>query len=183
MIGSGSNQVDTQLFSFGGPEDPFELRSGEHLDQVTVAYETYGRLNGDASNAILLFHAITGSQHAAGFNATGPQGLRVTWNEECRLGWWSAFIGPGKALDTDRFYIVCANYLGGCYGSDWAGLPRPPERRTIRVVLSQRVVRRHGRQPGAVARPPWNRQAPCCSGRLDGWPHGDLSGNPLPGSR
>ena len=121
MIGSGSNQVDTQLFSFGGPEDPFELRSGEHLDQVTVAYETYGRLNGDASNAILLFHAITGSQHAAGFNATGPQGLRVTWNEECRLGWWSAFIGPGKALDTDRFYIVCANYLGGCYGSTGPG--------------------------------------------------------------
>lgn len=81
-----------------------------------LAYETYGRLNAAKSNAILLFHAMTGSQHAAGWNP-GVPGLAVRWTEECQTGWWDAFIGPGCALDTDHYFIICANHLGSCYGS------------------------------------------------------------------
>jgi homoserine O-acetyltransferase len=107
--------VTTQFFDLTA-NGPFPLVSGEPLDAATIAYETYGTLNEDASNAILLFHALTGSQHAAGFNpqVAGVDGL---WTEDCWTGWWDNFIGPGKALDTDRFFIICANYLGSCYGS------------------------------------------------------------------
>ena len=107
--------VTTQFFDLTGT-GPFDLVSGEQLESAAIAYETYGTLNADASNAILLFHALTGSQHAAGFN---PQvsGVEDLWTEDCQTGWWDAFIGPGQTLDTDRFFIICANYLGSCYGS------------------------------------------------------------------
>lgn len=94
----------------------FPLRSGESLPAFTLAYETWGHLNPEASNAILLFHALSGSQHAAGFNPAVP-GTAERWSEDLHLGWWSDFIGPGKALDTDKYCVICANYLGGCYGS------------------------------------------------------------------
>ena len=108
--------TETRFFTFGGVDEPFDLRSGETLGPVTLAYETYGELNAERDNAILLFHAMTGSQHAAGINrAVETVGER--WNEECHEGWWESFLGPGKVVDTDRFFVVCANYLGGCYGS------------------------------------------------------------------
>ncbi len=107
----------TRFFTLPGRERPsLHLETGERLEPVTLAYETYGRLSQDRDNAILLFHALSGSQHAAGFNPSVP-GVEALWTEECRTGWWDGFIGPGKALDTDRFFVVCANYLGGCYGS------------------------------------------------------------------
>ncbi len=105
--------VQTQFFHI---DTPFLLDSGESFDTLTLAYETYGTLNGDASNAILVFHALTGSQHAAGINESVP-GVEPLWTNECIQGWWDTFIGPGKALDTDRYFVVCVNYLGGCYGS------------------------------------------------------------------
>ncbi|MEM7795824.1 MAG: homoserine O-acetyltransferase [Cyanobacteria bacterium P01_C01_bin.118] len=105
--------VQTQFFHFN---TPFPLDSGESFDSITLAYETYGTLNQDASNAILVLHALTGSQHAAGINGAIP-GVDPLWTDECVQGWWDAFIGPGKALDTDRYFVLCANYLGGCYGS------------------------------------------------------------------
>ncbi len=83
---------------------------------MTLAYETYGALDADGSNAILLFHALSGSQHAAGVNRDVP-GLGTLWTEEMHLGWWDGLIGPGRAIDTDRWFVVSANYLGGCYGS------------------------------------------------------------------
>ena len=104
--------IETQFFTY----DFLPLQTGEVLGPVTLAYETYGKLNEAKDNAILLFHALTGSQHAAGFNPDIP-GVGERWNEECQTGWWEDFIGPGKALDTNRFFIVCANYIGGCYGS------------------------------------------------------------------
>lgn len=104
--------IETQFFTY----DSLPLRTGETLGPVTLAYETYGKLNEAGGNAILLFHALTGSQHAAGFNPAVP-GVGSLWNEECQAGWWDDFIGPGKAVDTDRFFVVCANYIGGCYGS------------------------------------------------------------------
>ena len=95
---------------------PFTLRSGEVLPEFTLAYETYGRLNVDKSNVVLLFHALSGSQHAAGFCEEVP-GTEGRWTEDCQAGWWSDFIGPGKALDTSKWFVVCANFLGGCYGT------------------------------------------------------------------
>lgn len=83
---------------------------------MTVAYETYGTLADDASNAVLVFHALTGSQHAAGVNRAVP-GVGDRWTPELHLGWWDHLIGPGRAIDTERWFVVCANYLGGCYGS------------------------------------------------------------------
>lgn len=105
--------VQTQFFHI---HKPFKLDSGESFDSLTLAYETYGTLNNEASNAILVFHALTGSQHAAGINKFVSEAVPY-WNDECIPGWWDAFIGPGKALDTDRYFVVCANYIGGCYGS------------------------------------------------------------------
>ena len=108
-------KIETQFVTIATPDEPFVFRSGETLDHVEIAYETYGELNADRSNAILLFHAFSGSQHAAGVN---PAVSRTPfWTQECVPGWWGFFIGPGKALDTDRYHIICANYVGGCYGS------------------------------------------------------------------
>jgi homoserine O-acetyltransferase len=106
----------TEFFAFGSPNDPFRLRSGEELREVTMAYETYGELTPDRDNAVLVFHALTGSQHAAGFNSSVP-GVGGRWTEECQVGWWDRFIGPDKAIDTNRFFVITANYVGGCYGS------------------------------------------------------------------
>ncbi len=108
-------EVATQFYTFGSPNHPFRLFNGEHLNQVTVAYETYGKLNVAKDNAILLFHGFSGSQHAAGHNSR-VEGVTL-WTDECHVGWWDDFIGPDKALDTNRFCVVCCNYLGGCYGS------------------------------------------------------------------
>ncbi|MFQ5556953.1 MAG: homoserine O-acetyltransferase [Acidimicrobiales bacterium] len=86
---------------------PFALEGGGRLDEVVVAYETWGALDDAASNAVLVCHALTGDSHAAGPSGPGhPAG-----------GWWDELIGPGRALDTDRYYVVCPNVLGGCQGS------------------------------------------------------------------
>lgn len=98
--------VETQFFTFA-EDDPFCLESGASLSPVTVAYETYGCLNADRSNAILICHALSGSAHAAGYS-----------NEsDLKPGWWDDCIGPDKAFDTDRFFVICSNVLGSCYGS------------------------------------------------------------------
>jgi homoserine O-acetyltransferase len=109
-------RVRTQFFEYDNPRQPLRLRVGGKLARFTLAYEMYGRMNEERSNVILLFHAMTGSQHAAGYNPRVP-GLDHRWTEEMHQGWWDGFIGPGKALDTRRFCVLCVNYLGGCYGS------------------------------------------------------------------
>lgn len=95
---------------------PFALSDGSVLPGLSIAYETWGTLNAEKSNAILLYHALSGSHHAAGFNPRIP-GAEPFWQAEMHDGWWEEMIGPGKALDTDEFFIICANYLGGCYGT------------------------------------------------------------------
>ena len=115
-MSQGVGTVETKFLTFGSAEEPFVTADGGLLPSVTIAYETYGKLNADRSNAILLFHALSGAQHAAGTNKSVP-GTDDRWTEEMHTGWWDSFIGHGRALDTDKFFIICANYLGSCYGS------------------------------------------------------------------
>ena len=98
--------VEAQSFTFA-EDEPFCLESGATLSPVTIAYETYGRLNADRSNAILVAHALSGSAHAAGYQST----------QDSKPGWWDDCIGPGKAFDTNRFFVICSNVIGSCYGS------------------------------------------------------------------
>ena len=94
------------------------------LPEFTLCYEAYGQLSAAKDNAILVFHALSGSQHAAGYCAAVPQtGKR--WTEDIHEGWWDEFIGPGRALDTEKYFVLCANYLGGCYGSTGPASPHP----------------------------------------------------------
>lgn len=94
--------VQPQKFSF----ENFALENGEILPKVDLAYETYGRLNTARTNAILIQHAFSGDHHAAFYH-----------DGENRPGWWDNMIGSGKAFDTDRFFIICSNVIGGCQGS------------------------------------------------------------------
>lgn len=92
------------VLEFGA--DPLALESGVQLLGVRCAYRTYGELDADRANAILIFHALTGDQYVAGEHpVTG------------RPGWWDALVGPGRVFDTDRYYVICANVLGGCMGT------------------------------------------------------------------
>ncbi|RYD38580.1 MAG: homoserine O-acetyltransferase [Verrucomicrobiaceae bacterium] len=106
----------TKFFHIGSSDEPVRLRDGAMLPGVTLAYETHGELNADGSNAILLCHALSGSHHAAGITRS-IEGLDGLWQPELHDGWWENMIGPGKAVDTGKYFIICANYLGGCYGS------------------------------------------------------------------
>ncbi|MCA9401340.1 MAG: homoserine O-acetyltransferase [Candidatus Omnitrophica bacterium] len=98
--------VETQYFTCFDPPNELKLKSGERLGPITLAYETYGALMPDQSNAILIFHALTGDAHAAG------------WHEgDKKPGWWDSMIGSGKAFDTDKYFIICCNVLGSCKGT------------------------------------------------------------------
>jgi homoserine O-acetyltransferase len=89
-----------------GPDRPLELDCGVSLSPVTIAYQTYGTLDADRRNAVLVCHALTGDQHVANVHpVTGKN------------GWWETMIGPGKPIDTDRFFVICTNVVGGCMGS------------------------------------------------------------------
>jgi homoserine O-acetyltransferase len=104
---------------------PLRLDCGRELASVRVAYETYGALSPERDNVILVCHALSGDAHAAGFATTPPEaGTRDGFAAEHRdgsagrgLGWWDGMIGPGKAFDTDRFFVISTNLLGGCRGT------------------------------------------------------------------
>ena len=87
--------------------EPLELDCGKTLEKWKLAYETYGELNGTATNAILIFHGLVGDAHATGLHTT----------EDKIHGWWDGMIGSGKAFDTDHYFVICINLLGGCGGS------------------------------------------------------------------
>ncbi|MDD5555645.1 MAG: homoserine O-acetyltransferase [bacterium] len=107
-MGTGSvGTVRTEYYSFAEPPGELVLESGERLGPVTIAYETYGSLDAARGNAVLILHALSGDAHAAGLHADGG----------ARPGWWDNMIGPGKAFDTDRYFVICSNVLGGCMGS------------------------------------------------------------------
>ncbi len=89
------------------PAEGFNLECGRSLKEIEIAYETYGHLNAQKDNAVLILHALTGDAHAAGRHQP----------EDKKTGWWDFMIGPGKAFDTNRYFILCTNVLGGCQGS------------------------------------------------------------------
>ncbi|MEX1297514.1 MAG: homoserine O-acetyltransferase [Desulfotignum sp.] len=105
--GTTVGQVEKQFFIFAGKEDPFLLESGAAIHPVTLAYETCGTLNADKSNAVLILHALSGDSHVAGYYTP----------EDPKPGWWDIMVGPGKGIDTDRYFVICANILGSCMGS------------------------------------------------------------------
>lgn len=127
-----------QFFTFAG-NHPFAVESGQVLSDVTVAYETWGTLDADASNAILVCHAWTGDSHAAGRAGPGHNAP----------GWWNEVVGPGKHIDTDRWFVVCPNVLGGCQGSTGPASPHPvdglPYGSRFPVVTIRDMVRAQAR--------------------------------------
>jgi homoserine O-acetyltransferase len=96
-------------------DDPLRLKSGAVLPQFEIAYETYGKLNAARSNAVLVCHALNASHHVAGYYA----------NDLENIGWWDNMVGPGKPLDTNRFFVIGSNYIGSCFGSTGPASPNP----------------------------------------------------------
>jgi homoserine O-acetyltransferase len=99
--------VKTLHYTCAHPPHQLLLTNGKKIGPLTIAYETYGKLNASKSNAILLCHALTGDAHAAGLHSPSDK----------KPGWWDEMVGPGKAFDTDRYFVVCSNILGGCKGT------------------------------------------------------------------
>jgi len=127
--------VTPREFTFGTENDRLVLESGREFGPVTLRYETYGELDATRSNAILLLHAFSGDAHAAGYHSDGDQ----------RPGWWDSMVGPGKAFDTDRYFVICSNVLGGCQGSTGPGSINPdtgkPYGLSFPVITMEDMVR------------------------------------------
>src|SRR6056297_1002502 len=111
--------VEKEFFQFAHPPEEMRFECGEDLGPLTLAYETYGQPNKDNSNAILVLHALTGDSHAAGYYT----------EEDEKSGWWETMIGPGKGIDTNKYFVVCPNVLGGCMGSTGPGSINPKTNR------------------------------------------------------
>lgn len=99
--------METRTIRVMEPEQPLELECGRKLAPIDVAYETYGELKGDGENAVLICHALSGNAHVAGYNSPADR----------KPGWWDAMVGPGKGIDTNRYFVICSNFLGGCSGT------------------------------------------------------------------
>ena len=111
MNGTDRVEIDERQYYTFAEDVPMALDSGEHLGPITLAYETYGQLNAEKSNAILILHALSGDAHASSCHSQTDE----------NPGWWDDCIGPGKAFDTDRYYVICSNVVGGCRGSTGPG--------------------------------------------------------------
>ena len=107
--------VEKKLFTFAQPPKEMTLENGSILGPVTLAYETYGDLNPDRSNAVLIMHALSGDSHVAGYYS----------NDDAKPGWWEIMVGPGKGIDTNKYFVVCSNILGSCMGSTGPGSINP----------------------------------------------------------
>ncbi len=132
QIGDARNEVDhpSSLVARFGHDRPLALDSGRSLVDLQIAYQTYGKLNAARSNAILVCHALTGDQHVANTNpVTG------------KPGWWSLMVGPGKPIDTDRYFVICANVVGGCMGTTGPASINPATDRVYGLDLPVITVR------------------------------------------
>ncbi len=123
------NQVLTYTF------DALPLQSGARLESVTLAYETWGSLNAEADNAVLITHALTGNTHA--HDSERP--------DDPKAAWWNPLIGPGRLFDTSRYFVICSNVLGGCYGSTGPASLNPvtgnPYRMDFPIITMHDIVR------------------------------------------
>ena len=99
--------VEKKSYTFAEPPNEMILECGAKLGPITIAYETCGKLNDDKSNAVLICHALSGDSHVAGYYS----------EDDSKPGWWDIMVGPGKGIDTDKYFIICSNILGGCMGS------------------------------------------------------------------
>jgi homoserine O-acetyltransferase len=99
--------VETKFITFAEPPNEMKLECGQKLGPITLAYETYGALSPERDNAVLVLQALSGDAHVAGYHAP----------DDRKPGWWDLFIGPGKAIDTTKYFVVCSNIIGGCKGS------------------------------------------------------------------
>lgn len=107
--------VEKKYYTFAEPPDELTLENGGKLGPVTLAYETYGELNSDKNNVILILHALSGDSHAAGYYS----------ENDSKPGWWDIMVGPGKGIDTNKYFVVCTNILGSCIGSTGPGSNNP----------------------------------------------------------
>ena len=105
--GNSVGIVEKKFFTFAEPPALMELDSGARLGPVTIAYETAGELNETRSNAVLILHALSGDSHVAGYYS----------EQDAKPGWWDIMVGPGKGIDTNKYFVVCSNILGSCMGS------------------------------------------------------------------
>ncbi len=99
--------VEKQVYTFAEPPHEMILECGEKLGPISISYETYGQLNQDKSNVILVCHALTGDSHVAGYYS----------KDDPKPGWWDIMVGPEKGIDTDKYFVICSNILGSCMGS------------------------------------------------------------------
>ena len=99
--------VETKTIRVVEPDKPLQLQCGKTLAPVDIAYETYGRLNDDGDNVVLICHALSGNAHVAGKNSP----------DDKKPGWWEIMVGPGKGIDTNKYFVICSNFLGGCSGT------------------------------------------------------------------
>ena len=126
------NEADnpSSLVARFGPDEPLLLDSGHRIDFLQIGYQTYGTLDRDRNNAILICHALTGDQHVANVNpVTG------------KPGWWDIMVGPGKPIDTDRYFVICSNVVGGCLGTTGPASTNPVTDRTYGLDLPVITVR------------------------------------------
>jgi len=110
MVEIGENSVgivQTRIIRLVEPEQPLELECGKKLAPIDVAYETYGELNEAGDNALLICHALSGDAHVAGYHSP----------DDRKPGWWDNMVGPGKGIDTNKYFVICSNFLGGCSGT------------------------------------------------------------------
>ncbi|MCG3178923.1 MAG: Homoserine O-acetyltransferase [Phycisphaerae bacterium] len=107
--------VQPRDVTLAGPPDELTLSCGRRLGPIRVRYETLGTLNEARDNAVLIIHALTGDAHVAGLHAAG----------DAKTGWWDIMVGPGKPIDTDKYFVICSNCLGGCSGTTGPADPNP----------------------------------------------------------
>ena len=131
MTRMASGIVHTQSLRVTPPGAPRRLESGGRLEDVTVAYETYGNLAPGGENAILVCHALTGNAHAGGYSSNDPKSA----------GWWEPMIGIGRGLDTDRYFVICSNILGSCYGTTGPASVNPATGAPYGIAFPQMTVR------------------------------------------
>lgn len=105
--GISAGIVEKKFFTFAEPPHGMILENGRKFGPITIAYETLGTLNPDKSNVILVLHALTGDSHVAGYYQ----------EDDTKPGWWEFMVGPGKGIDTEKYFVVCSNIIGGCMGS------------------------------------------------------------------